>query len=243
MVNYQQAKIYKIVCNESNLIYIGSTCQTLANRMSRHRIAYKSYQADPSKQYCSIYEVLKYPSARILLVRNSPCNNREELSAIVGGFILNNECVNKNVPGRTPAEYYEANKDRINEQQKGYREANKDKITTRQKGYYEQNKSRVKDYQKKNKAHIREVKQEYWKKNVSKLMATERCACGGAYAVKSRARHITTKRHQAYLITTQTSDCCECGALFAGPEIDQAHYVSPEHVAYEDRVIAEIFAD
>jgi hypothetical protein len=42
MVNYQNGKIYKIVSGD--LIYIGSTCEpTLARRLAKHKINYKSY--------------------------------------------------------------------------------------------------------------------------------------------------------------------------------------------------------
>ena len=34
--NYSQGKIYKIVCNKTGLIYIGSTYRTLDERLKRH---------------------------------------------------------------------------------------------------------------------------------------------------------------------------------------------------------------
>ena len=44
MVNYQLGKIYKIVDNTNNNIYIGSTCEpTLARRLSNHICVYKKY--------------------------------------------------------------------------------------------------------------------------------------------------------------------------------------------------------
>jgi hypothetical protein len=37
MVNYELAKIYKIVCNKTGMVYIGSTCQRLlSQRLSGH---------------------------------------------------------------------------------------------------------------------------------------------------------------------------------------------------------------
>ena len=42
MVNYEKGKIYKIVCNTTGEIYIGSTTkQTLAQRLSQHVSQYK----------------------------------------------------------------------------------------------------------------------------------------------------------------------------------------------------------
>ena len=37
MTNYLNGKIYKIVCNETNLTYYGSTVQTLKKRLSQHK--------------------------------------------------------------------------------------------------------------------------------------------------------------------------------------------------------------
>ena len=45
MVNYQLGKIYKIVCNETGEMYIGSTCEpTLARRLATHVGQYKSWK-------------------------------------------------------------------------------------------------------------------------------------------------------------------------------------------------------
>ena len=42
MIDYSKGKIYKIVCNNTGLIYIGSTCEpTLARRLAKHVGNYK----------------------------------------------------------------------------------------------------------------------------------------------------------------------------------------------------------
>jgi len=44
MVNYQLGKIYKIVDNTNENVYIGSTCEpTLARRLAKHVGNYQSY--------------------------------------------------------------------------------------------------------------------------------------------------------------------------------------------------------
>ena len=44
MVNYTLSKIYKIECNVTGLVYVGSTCEpTLAKRLTKHVGNYKSY--------------------------------------------------------------------------------------------------------------------------------------------------------------------------------------------------------
>jgi hypothetical protein len=46
MPNYQDGKIYKIICNITDECYIGSTCElTVARRLAGHVIDYKSWKA------------------------------------------------------------------------------------------------------------------------------------------------------------------------------------------------------
>ena len=42
MVNYKNGKIYKIVCDVSDFIYIGSTCQPLNKRWGEHKTETKT---------------------------------------------------------------------------------------------------------------------------------------------------------------------------------------------------------
>jgi len=60
MVNYQNSKVYKIINENNEIIYIGSTAEKhLSQRFQTHRH--------------------KSPNNKIILIENYPCNNREEL--------------------------------------------------------------------------------------------------------------------------------------------------------------------
>ena len=75
MVNYLNAKIYKIVCDVSNFIFVGSTCQSLNKRMWNHK-------GDSKRHYSKIYEymnIIGFENFHIILIKYFPCNNREEL--------------------------------------------------------------------------------------------------------------------------------------------------------------------
>ena len=48
MVNYNLGKNYKIVCDESDFVYIGSTCQLLSKRWYHHK---KDHKHSKSKIY------------------------------------------------------------------------------------------------------------------------------------------------------------------------------------------------
>lgn len=127
MVNYQNSKIYRIVSDQTDELYYGSTTQPLTARLSSHKTSYKCWQKGESR-YCSSYEVMKYDDAKIILVEKYPCDTKEELHARERYFIENNTCTNKFIPGRTKKEYRENNKDKISEQKKEFYKDNKEKF-------------------------------------------------------------------------------------------------------------------
>ena len=179
MVNYQNGKIYKIVNDELNLTYYGSTCSTLTKRLSCHR----TFNTTTST---ILFSTETKPE--IFLVEKFPCNDKMELHQRERFYIENNECVNKDIPGRTLKEYYEDtreqrkeyskkyredNKEKIKEQNKKYKEENKEKIKEQNKKYIEENKEKIKarnkQYREQNKEKIREYdKQRYLKKKLLK---------------------------------------------------------------------------
>lgn len=64
--------------------------------------------------------------------------------------------------------YYEANKEKLVEQQKAYNEANKKKISERMKDYYEDNKEKYVEYRKANKEKISENRKAHKEANKEK---------------------------------------------------------------------------
>jgi len=141
MVNYALGKIYKIVSNQSDLPYIGSTCKPrLSHRMATHRSHYKMYLNDEG-QYLSSFEVLQYNDAKIILIEDFPCENKEQLRQRERSYIENTECVNKNIPGQTLKEWTLKNKDRMYEVRQQYYKKNRNAICAKQKEFYEKHKS------------------------------------------------------------------------------------------------------
>ena len=94
MVNYKQGKIYKIECNVTGLIYIGSTCKkTLAQRMTNHRSKYKKYLNGKSNYYSS-FIVMENGDYDIILIEDFPCNSKDQLFARERYHTNKTECVN-----------------------------------------------------------------------------------------------------------------------------------------------------
>ena len=78
MVNYQTAKIYKIVNDINDKIYIGSTCNELRYRMYGHRNDSKK-ERNTNPMYKDMKDNCE--KFRILLVENFPCENKQQLEA------------------------------------------------------------------------------------------------------------------------------------------------------------------
>jgi hypothetical protein len=185
-MNYKNSKIYKIVDIGYTKMYIGSTTQSLSKRFSVHKkdyIKWKNNKRTKTMVY-DIFEEFGVDNCKIELIEECPCESRIQLCKKEGEYIKNNNCVNKNIAGRTDKEYYEGNKDTIlerckiyrdsnkeiiKERCKIYRDSNKDKIAERVKKYYELNKEIIKEKQKRNrdsnKDKIAERGKEYYQKN------------------------------------------------------------------------------
>lgn len=119
-VDYSKAKIYCIRSPNTDLIYIGATCQQLSKRMSSHRVP---------KNTLTSKVIIEFGDAYIELLENYPCSNKEELSKKEGEYIRSHNCCNKNMAGRTKQQCREV----LAEYQKGYREANREVIAEYQK--------------------------------------------------------------------------------------------------------------
>lgn len=130
---YLNGKIYKIVSNYTDDVYIGSTVDTLSSRLSKHKYDFKRHM-DGKTKYITSFELLKYTEYRIELVELYPCSNKKALESREGYYIENTpNVVNKQVNGRTKKEtnkaYYEINKEKVNEKHKQYYQSNKDKLS------------------------------------------------------------------------------------------------------------------
>ena len=129
MVNYNTSKIYKIIDNTTNKIYIGSTTATLSRRIAEHRAAYKAF-INGKRSNVKSFEIIKNGDYDIVLLEECQnITNKEQLHARERYYIDNLECVNKNIPGRTSKQYREDNKEKIKE----YYEANKEQLKKQMK--------------------------------------------------------------------------------------------------------------
>ncbi len=87
MPNYQQGKIYSIRSrSRPELIYVGSTTQTLSKRMVGHRA--------PNSN-CVSKQIIAIGDSYIELIENYPCVDKNQLLARENRYMRGIDCLNK----------------------------------------------------------------------------------------------------------------------------------------------------
>jgi hypothetical protein len=171
---YNFSKIYKIISNKTDKIYIGSTIQPLSKRKFAHKKTYEKFKNN-DYHYVSSFDLFELGDIDIILIENFKCKSKEELHSRERYYIeLNKElCVNKNIPSRSKKERYENDKEKIKENYK------------------------------KNKKYICEVKKKYYEKNketiINKKAIKTDCECGGKFKNSNKSRHFKSKKHLNFI--------------------------------------------
>jgi len=173
--DYSKGKIYTIRSRSCDLVYIGSTIQTLPVRFREHKKHFKYYKQG-KYAFVSSYIILDKGDTYIELFELYPCDSKIELERYEGQCQRKYECVNNNIAGRTKAEYREENKERLAEISKKYREENKE--------YF-------KEYRKKHRDDMKEYR------NKEKSVKCE--VCGSTVKQTKFKRHTGTKKHHRAL--------------------------------------------
>ena len=113
MSNYQRGKIYKIISQETEKIYIGSTSlKYLSERFAHHRCTFNNQLIHK----ISSAEILKFNDAKIILIETFPCNSKDELHSREQFWIDHSDykhlCVNilKAYIGSDKKQYYKEQK-------------------------------------------------------------------------------------------------------------------------------------
>jgi hypothetical protein len=88
---------YKIVCYETNRVYVGSTCRPIERRLKQHEQDYKRYL---SKHYhfISSFVVLEKNNYNIVLLDSVLCEDKKHRDTLETLHILNERGVNRVLP-------------------------------------------------------------------------------------------------------------------------------------------------
>ena len=187
-IDYSKTSFYKIVCKDLNIkdCYIGHTSD-----FTMRKYEHKSVCNNPnSKQYNhNLYQTIRengnWQNWDMVLIEMTPMTNNLEARKREREILeQHNATLNQILPERSKQEYYQTNKDVINEQNKQnyinnreqrlrnnkeYREKNKEYLNKKSNDYYhdhreEQCKKR-KEYRQNNKEKIAEQKKQHYEQN------------------------------------------------------------------------------
>jgi hypothetical protein len=140
MPDYSKAKIYAIKSDQYDKIYIGSTCRPLNIRLNEHKCRKYDVKKEKSK------EILKYNDAKIYLIEDYPCSNKDELRKREGEIIRQIGSMNMKVAGRTKQNYIAENNEKHKDYHKQYQQQYRQKPEVKQYKKQYQQKPDVKEY-------------------------------------------------------------------------------------------------
>ena len=131
-MSHKKYSVYRVFNLVDDKFYIGSTCQTIAKRLLRH----KSYAKEDKCKHCRFYEHMNtvgWDNARIECLEESTA---EELKVRenyhIKRFIGNENLLNMRRATRTPEEVRQYK----NERQRKYYERNKEPIKSKMREQY-----------------------------------------------------------------------------------------------------------
>jgi hypothetical protein len=95
-------RVYKIICYETDNVYIGSTTKSLTKRLKQHERVHNN-----NMEYISSSEIIKGSNYEIELIEEVYFDERKELTDVEGYYqrFYEDRCVNKIINGRTKQEY------------------------------------------------------------------------------------------------------------------------------------------
>ena len=170
------ARIYKIIHNQSNLVYVSSTFNILRQRWAVHKADYKNGMNLSIYPYFKKYGIENF---KIILIKEYQVEDRAHMQAYEQLWInklkpINKKCALNLLKKEKIKEYYEKNK-----------EKNKEKS----KKYYEKNKEKIKEYNKEKNKEYRAT--EEYKEKFRKYRAQKRpCSqCGKLLSISSLSNH------------------------------------------------------
>ena len=175
MVNYTKGKVYTLrTTNNPDLLYVGSTCQTLCQRFQDHKAATKS--GGPKCLHLPA-QIINCGGAYIELHEEYPCDSLEQLRRREGEVMRELASSNTRIAGRTYKEWREDNKEHICQQKKEYREHNKETIRVAKHQYREANKEVIRNskraYYQANKEHTKAKTKQWYEDNKQKVLACQ----------------------------------------------------------------------
>jgi hypothetical protein len=209
--NYSKNVIYKLVCNDLNILgcYVGHTTD-----FTRRKACHKSDcdNENGSKYNYKVYKTIRenggFNNYSMIEVEKHPCRDENEATARERHwFEILNSGLNTIYPQRSPEEYYADNRNNILIQQRQYYADNRDNILIQQRQYYTDNRDNIliqqRQYHTDNREEILIRKGQYDATHKEEIATRQKqtfsCECGKVITWGMKSRHFKTKFHLQYV--------------------------------------------
>ena len=161
-----------------DIVYYGSTKETLSRRLAQHVSDYKQY-LNGKKHFISSFMLIELGDSYIELVEIVEYTDKAQLRAVEGRLIRENVCVNKKQEGRSPAQDRLDNVEAIKAYETQYRKENAETMKARDALFYKANATAIK----------------------ARKSVILNCGCGSQHRTGDKAKHARTKKPCAWLET------------------------------------------
>lgn len=215
VLNYAQGRVYWIRShNDPELVYYGSTTQSLSQRLAGHKREYIRWK-NGKGSWVTSFRVLEAGAVYIELVERVNASSKEELTAREGKYIRDNECVNKVIPGRTRAEYHAEHKEELNARYRQYRADHLDELKAKDREYHaehrEERNAKSKLYYMNNRREALEEKKGYYIDKKDLILAQRK----DHYRKNTENVKARTQAYRAqHRDTLHQKYSCECGGRY-----------------------------
>jgi len=204
VIDYKKGKIYKIINDINDEIYVGSTVLTLAQRLGHHKEA--SVKCPNTKIYKFIRDNGGWSHFKIILIEDYPCERKEQLlmreqyyKETLKATLNNNNCFgqDKERYKQYSKQFYEQHIDELKQQMKQHYNENKDKILPRIKQYQNMHKDKIKQYLNKHKDKIKQYQKQYREQHKTKVQCPN---CLKTLLSSNLEKHMLTRTCKTYYV-------------------------------------------
>jgi len=238
-MSYTTGRVYRIIClSNPEIQYVGSTYDTLRNRLQAHKKSCKN-------KNISLYEYIKkdplgWDNYKMVLIKEyivyrDNVKDTKHLRAYEQLWMNKLKCVNKCfnfvpecVKNFNIQIYLQNNKEKIAEKQKIYCQKNNKIIAEKHKVYFQKNKEIIsaqsKVYHQANKDKLVEKRKIYLQNNKGKLTEQQKI-------YYQNNKKIIAEKQNVYLQNNKKNIICECGSTVVKYNITR-HKKSLKHITF-----------
>ena len=141
--------------------------------MAQHKRQYKEWIKNRDMYFhytiYDLFDEFDVEGCKIELLESFPCKTRTELTQREGQHQRDNDCLNKNMAGRTPEMYREQNKEVLQQRNEHHYENNSEKIKSKAKDRYYDKREEILSQKKEYYDKTKDKKKQYNQENRDKF--------------------------------------------------------------------------